>query len=128
MKKFRNQKGFSLIELMIVVLIIGLLLAVASPFYRDARRQAEERAFDSNVRQLKLAGEMFVMDNPRTEVIWSPFAGQKAVKGDHPLHDSWNNYIDGAWPVIDKSRPDVSFSVEIDRDGNIKVSPESYEF
>ncbi|HNX76609.1 MAG TPA: prepilin-type N-terminal cleavage/methylation domain-containing protein [Candidatus Rifleibacterium sp.] len=57
-------KGFRLIELMIVIIIIGVLAAMAIPNFRKAREQARDKACYANQRVLLGAVEMFNMDNP----------------------------------------------------------------
>lgn len=127
MKKFRNQKGYSLVELLTVICVILLLIAIGAPVYRGVRRQAEQTAFEANKNRIAQAATMFTLDHPRTATNWTPFSGQEAVPGTHPVHDQWQNYIE-RWPVLDKSRMDRSFSVEIGVDGSVRVSPEEYEY
>jgi prepilin-type N-terminal cleavage/methylation domain-containing protein len=52
MQKGRNQKGFTLVELMVVVVIIGVLVAIAVPVYTSVQAKAERSACHANLRTI----------------------------------------------------------------------------
>jgi prepilin-type N-terminal cleavage/methylation domain-containing protein len=61
--KNRKTKGFTLIEIMIVVLIIGVLLAIAVPNFMNARETSRTKACVANLKQIDAAKEQWAMDN-----------------------------------------------------------------
>ena len=59
----REDKGFTLIELMVVVLIIAILIAIAIPTFLGARARAQDRAAQSSLRNSVTAAKAIFTDN-----------------------------------------------------------------
>ena len=55
MRKMMNKKGFSLVELMIVVVIMGILIAVAIPLYGAITANANNKTCATNIETIKTA-------------------------------------------------------------------------
>jgi len=62
-KRANGRRGFTLIELMIVIAIIGVLAAIAVPNFRKARERANQRACYANQKTVAGALEMYNLDN-----------------------------------------------------------------
>ncbi len=77
----RNSKGFTLIELMIVVVIIGILAAIAIPNFISMQNRAREGSVKANMHTLQLAVEDFAVQNDGTYPV---AADEAAVKGNLP--------------------------------------------
>lgn len=62
-KNFRKQEGFTLVELMVVVLIIGILVAIAIPIFNNASANAKEKTCDANIRTIRGAVQQYLATN-----------------------------------------------------------------
>ncbi len=59
----RGQRGFTLIELMIVVVVIGILAAISIPNFVEMQSRAREAGTKANMHSLQLAAEDYAVQN-----------------------------------------------------------------
>ena len=66
MRKMLGEKGFTLVEIMIVVAIIGLLAAIAIPNFMRARERAQQNACIANLKQMDGAITLWALDGGKS--------------------------------------------------------------
>lgn len=105
-KMINNKKGFTLVELVVVIAIIGILAAIAVPKMSSMTKTAQEKADVANERMLKNAAALYLAENgnPSSEETWDASTGTA----------DWGKYVE-AWPT--------GFTVKIGTDGKITVTP-----
>jgi prepilin-type N-terminal cleavage/methylation domain-containing protein len=85
-KEKTMKKGFTLVEIMIVVAIIGLLAAIAIPSFARARTTSRQNACINNLRQIDGGKDQWAIETNK-------------VDSDVPTSDHVSPYIKGGWPT-----------------------------
>lgn len=63
LKRINNKKGFTLVELVVVIAILGILSAIAVPKFTASRLNAERAAVEANLRTIESALTMYEAQN-----------------------------------------------------------------
>jgi prepilin-type N-terminal cleavage/methylation domain-containing protein len=94
--RMRLHRGFTLVEIMVAVVILGILIAIAVPTYGHFQRKAQNTTFMNNLRIFSQAFETFAMKYGA----WPPSAGPGVV----PFLDS-NRTMSGEFRDVDWMAP-----------------------
>ena len=97
----KNNKGFTLIELIMVTIILGILAAVAIPRYASTVVKAEEAAEDAVISSIKAGLETYaveqLMDNGRRSWPTNPWDALETKPAGYDANDSDDADTDGEW-------------------------------
>ena len=74
----RSTPGFTLVEIMIVVVIIGLLAAMAIPAFQKVRSASQDKTVLNNVRQLAAAADQYYLENGVSTALSTDLVGSSA--------------------------------------------------
>ncbi|PWU05719.1 MAG: pilus assembly protein [Verrucomicrobia bacterium] len=75
MQSLNSKKGFSLIEVLIVVVIIGLLAAMAIPAFNKVRQNTKAKHITENLNLIAKSGQQYLLENNASEVSYPALAG-----------------------------------------------------
>ncbi|MEI6862041.1 MAG: prepilin-type N-terminal cleavage/methylation domain-containing protein [Verrucomicrobiota bacterium] len=76
----RTSKGFTLVEIMIVVVIIGLLAAMAVPAFNKVRTSSQDKAVANNLRQISQAAEQYFTEKGLSSVTSADLVGSNSTQ------------------------------------------------
>jgi general secretion pathway protein G len=93
-KKIPRYDGFTLIELMVVVVILGILAAVVVPRVMDRPEQARIAAAKSNIRALQSALDMYKLDNFNYPSSDQGLEALVVEPRTEPRPGNWSRYLD----------------------------------
>ncbi|WPJ94169.1 prepilin-type N-terminal cleavage/methylation domain-containing protein [Coraliomargarita algicola] len=113
----QSKKGFTLVEIMIVVVIIGLLAAMAIPAFQKVRTTSQEKAITNNLRQLASGAEQYFLEEGVTTVSSSSLVADggyvKAFSNVSGDGDSYTATITTALTELTADHPSGSGSISI---------------
>jgi general secretion pathway protein G len=108
--KSRSRKGFTLIELMIVMAVIVILISVAIPFYQKSIIRAKETVLHNNLAAMRNAIDEYSYDKQK-----APQTVQDLVSGGYlravpkdPItgsSDTWKYIMEDSSQSVDSSEP-----------------------
>ena len=108
----KNEAGFTLMELMIVMMIIGVLTTLAIPSFVGAIRNAKEAVLKEDLRVMRSAIDSYTMDKQKAPQSLEDLVqeGYLKVIPEDPMtksRDSWNTDQSDSLHTLDQTDPGI---------------------
>ncbi len=136
-KDIKNKSGFTLVELIVVIAILGVLAMIAVPKMNSFRSDASKGTHNANVRTLESVANMYLAEYgvPASNFSWEPNSNAKPsiidVFDNSTPNNMWGKYMT-EWPKVPEgvklsdteiTNKDHKYKVTIDKNGLITVEP-----
>lgn len=125
MRKLMSKKGFTLVELMIVIVIMGILVAVAIPVYGAVTKNAEAKTCKSNMSNIKSMAATYQMTGGTDGGLVSIPSGGLDLAADSSFAKLFEGGVLPKCPVA-KENGNADYTVKMTKEttGEIKVAVE----
>jgi general secretion pathway protein G len=109
----RKEHGFTLIELMIVMLIIGVLASIAIPIYLQSLRSAKEAVLKEDLHVMRQAIDSYTMDKEKgpqslDDLVQGGYLKEIPVDPMTHSNGTWVTQMDDSLESVDQTEPGIS--------------------
>jgi general secretion pathway protein G len=110
--KGKREAGFTLMELMIVMMIIGILATLAIPSFKAAIKSAQEAVLKEDLRFMRSAIDSYTMDKQKAPQSLDELVQEGYLKAipDDPMtksRETWNTDISDSLHSLDQTDPGI---------------------
>jgi general secretion pathway protein G len=108
----KQEAGFTLMELMIVMMIIGILATLAIPSFKAAIKSAQEAVLKEDLRVMRSAIDSYTMDKQKAPQSLDELVQEGYLKAipDDPMtksRETWNTDISDSLHTLDQTDPGI---------------------